>query len=97
MLRESAETLRGAEERGDEFALASARFLRGLILAEGEGPQRADGFELLAQSRETALRDRVNQAALQQLKVERAKEEARVQAGRAADAAEESFEITLLE
>jgi adenylate cyclase len=77
MLRESAETLRVAEERGDEFALASARFLRGLILAEGEGPQRADGFELLAQSRETALRDRVNQAALQQLKVERAKEEAR--------------------
>jgi adenylate cyclase len=77
MLRESAETLRAAEERGDEFALASARFLRGVILAEGEGPQRAEGFELLAQSRETALRDRVNQAALQQLKVERAKEEAR--------------------
>jgi len=77
MLRESAEALRVAEQRGDEFALALARFLRGLILAEREGPQRADGFELLAQSRETALRDRVNQAALQQLKVERAKEEAR--------------------
>jgi adenylate cyclase len=77
MLRESAETLRVAEECGDEFALASARFLRGLVLAEYEGPQRADGFKLPAQSRETALRDRVNQAALQQLKVERAKEEAR--------------------
>src|SRR6185437_10441833 len=77
MLRESQETLRVAEERGDEFALASARFLRGLILAEHDGAQRADGFELLAQSRETALRDRANQAALQQLKVERAKEERR--------------------
>jgi adenylate cyclase len=77
MLRESAEALRVAEERGDEFALALARFLRGLILAQRDGPQRADGFELLAQSRETALRDRVNQAALQQLKVERGKEEAR--------------------
>ncbi len=77
MLRESAEALRVAEERGDEFALASARFLRGLILAQCGGPQRAEGFELLGQSRETALRDRVNQAALQQLKVERAKEEAR--------------------
>jgi len=77
MLRESAEALRVAEERGDEFALASARFLRGLILAQYGGPQRAEGFELLGQSRETALRDRVNQAALQQLKVERAKEEAR--------------------
>jgi adenylate cyclase len=77
MLRESAEALRVAEERGDEFALASARFLRGLILAQLEGPHRAAGFELLAQSRETALADRVNQAALQQLKVERAKEQAR--------------------
>jgi adenylate cyclase len=77
MLRESAEALRAAEGRGDEFALATARFLRGLILAESEGPHRAEGFEVLAQSRETALRDRVNQAALQQLKVERAKEEAR--------------------
>ncbi len=77
MLSESAEALRVAEERGDEFALALARFLGGLILAQRDGPQRAEGFELLAQSRETALRDRVNQAALQQLKVERAKEEAR--------------------
>ncbi|MGA9359495.1 MAG: cyclase, partial [Mycobacterium sp.] len=77
MLRASAEALRVAEERGDEFALALARFLRGLILAQHDGSQRADGLELLGQSRETALRDRVNQAAWQQLKVERAKEEAR--------------------
>jgi adenylate cyclase len=77
MLHASAEALRVAEERGDEFALAMARFLRGLILAQYDDPQRADGLELLGQSRETALRDRVNQAAWQQLKVERAKEEAR--------------------
>ena len=77
MLRASAEALRVAEERGDEFALALAKFLRGLILAQHDGPQRADGLELLGRSRETALRDRVNQAAWQQLKVERAKEDAR--------------------
>ena len=64
MLRASAEALRVAEERGDEFALALARFLRGLILAQHDGSQRADGLELLGQSRETALRDRVNQAAV---------------------------------
>jgi adenylate cyclase len=77
MLSESEEALRAAEERGDEFALASARLLRGLMLAQFEGSQRAEGFDLLARSLATALPDRVNQAAVQQLNVERAKEQAR--------------------
>jgi class 3 adenylate cyclase len=45
MLRASAEALRAAEERGDEFALAFARFLRGLILVQHDDPQRAEGLE----------------------------------------------------
>ncbi len=77
MLSEAEQNLRAAEERGDEFALASAKFLRGLILAQLEGSQGAGGFGLHGQSLTTALRDRINQAALQQLNVERAKEQAR--------------------
>jgi adenylate cyclase len=77
MLSESESNLRDAEERADEFALASARFLRGLVLAQLDGPQRAEGLEVLAQSLQTALRNRINQAALRQLNVERAKEQAR--------------------
>ena len=77
MLSESEEALRAAEERGDEFALASARLLRGLMLVQFEGRQRAEGFDLLAESLTTALHDRVNQAAVHQLHVERAKEQAR--------------------
>lgn len=77
MLSESEEALRAAEERGDEFALATARLLRGLMLAQFEGARRAEGFELLATALATALHDRVNQAAVQQLNVERAKEQAR--------------------
>jgi adenylate cyclase len=38
MLREAAETLRDAGERGDEFALSSATLLHGLLLSEHEGP-----------------------------------------------------------
>ena len=77
MLSVSESNLRAAEERADEFALASARFLRGLILAQLEEPQRAKGLEVLAQSLKTALHNRINQAAVRQLNVERAKEQAR--------------------
>src|SRR5262249_1145216 len=77
MLSESEQALRAAEERGDQFALAWARFLRGLILVQLEGAHRAHAFELLAQARVTGPPDRPNQAARQQLKVDRAKEQAR--------------------
>jgi adenylate cyclase len=77
MLSVSESNLRAAEERADEFALASARFLRGVVLAHLDGPQRAEGLEVLAQSLETALQNRINQAAVRQLNVERAKEQAR--------------------
>jgi adenylate cyclase len=77
MLSVSESNLRAAEERADEFALASARFLRGLILAQLDEPQRAEGLEVLAQSLKTALHNRINQAAVRQLNVERAKEQAR--------------------
>jgi adenylate cyclase len=77
MLSVSESNLRAAEERADEFALGSARFLRGLILAQLDEPQRAEGLEVLARSLKTALHNRINQAAVRQLNVERAKEQAR--------------------
>ena len=77
MLSVSESNLRAAEGRADEFALASARFLCGLILAQLDEPQRAEGLEVLAQSLKTALHNRINQAAVRQLNVERAKEQAR--------------------
>ena len=73
----SESNLRAAEERADEFALGSARFLRGLVLVQLDEPHRADGLEVLAQSLETALHNRINQAAVRQLGVERGKELAR--------------------
>jgi adenylate cyclase len=76
MLGESEQNLRAAEERGDEFALALARFLRGLVLVQLDSAQRAQGFDLLAQSL-TSFHGRLNQAAMRQLNVERAKEQAR--------------------
>ncbi len=77
MLSVSESNLRAAEERADEFALASARFLRGLVLAHLDEPQRAEGLEVLALSLKTALQNRINQAAVRQLNVERAREQAR--------------------
>ena len=45
MLEATAETLRQAEQRGDDYALTAARLLRGLVLAQSDGPQRSDGFQ----------------------------------------------------
>jgi adenylate cyclase len=39
-----------AQRSGDDFALACAQFVRGLTLVEHDGPQREDGFALLAAS-----------------------------------------------
>jgi len=77
VLSESERNLRVAEERADEFALASARFLRGLILTQLEDPWRAEGVDLIARTLAAALHNRINQAALQQLDVESGKEQAR--------------------
>jgi adenylate cyclase len=77
ILQDTAETLKLAEQRGDDYALTAARLLRGLVLAQSEGPQRGYGFHLLAVARDAMLEKRFIMAALQQIKLESAKEKAR--------------------
>ena len=50
--RDTAEALAVAELTGDHFALASARIARGIvILADRNGPEREEGYTLLAEAR----------------------------------------------
>lgn len=53
-LRETAEALEVAEQSGDDVTLWLARVTRGITLAHRSGNQRAQGYELLLQSRDAA-------------------------------------------
>ena len=55
-VQESADTLELAQRYGDDVALEVALFLRGLILAQQDSPQREEGLRLLGTAREAALR-----------------------------------------
>jgi adenylate cyclase len=57
-LRDTAETLARAERSGDDFALDTARTIRGITLIHRDGPERDAGFDLLMDTRETALNQR---------------------------------------
>jgi adenylate cyclase len=57
-LDEMAETLSIAEQIGDNFQLANARFTLGLALVRVDSVARDRGFELLHRVRETALQHR---------------------------------------
>jgi adenylate cyclase len=57
-LRETADALAIAERSGDEFALHTSRFVRGITLVHRDGCEREAGFALLAQVREAALQGR---------------------------------------
>jgi adenylate cyclase len=57
-LQETAELLEIAEQSGDNFTLACARFVRGLTLVAHNGAQRADGFTFLAAARDAAVQER---------------------------------------
>jgi adenylate cyclase len=76
-LEETAELLGIAERSGDDFTLACARFVRGLALVAHDGPQRADGFSLLATAREAAVQERFTMAAAWTVDVRFAEEKAR--------------------
>jgi adenylate cyclase len=76
-LQETAELLEVTERCGDELAVACARFVRGLTLVRQGGPQRAEGFELLAQARESAARERFTMVVIEFIDLEVAKEKAR--------------------
>jgi adenylate cyclase len=57
-LRDTADALAIAERSGDELALNTTRFARGITLAHQDGPQREAGFALLAQVRDAAVQGR---------------------------------------
>jgi adenylate cyclase len=57
-LRDTADALAIAERSGDEFALHTSRFARGITLVHLDGGEREAGFALLAQVREAALQGR---------------------------------------
>jgi adenylate cyclase len=77
MLQATAETLGQAEQRGDDYALTAARLLHGLVLAQSDGPQRSDGFQLLAVARDSVLEKRFITSQLGIVDLEMAKEKAR--------------------
>jgi adenylate cyclase len=77
LLQDTAETLKLAELRGDDYALTAARVLRGIVLAQSAGPQRGDGFRLLSMARDAVLEKRFLMPALQLIDLETAKEKAR--------------------
>lgn len=60
--RETAEILELAERFGDDFTLAIARLLRGVALIQQQGPERAEGFAFLAQSRDAIQQERFSMA-----------------------------------
>jgi adenylate cyclase len=76
-LRETAEILEVAERSGDDYAVASAQLMRGLVLVQQHGAQRADGFELLRKAREAAVGQRITMGVIPIVDVEMAKERAR--------------------
>jgi adenylate cyclase len=77
MVRDAAETLERAEQRGDDYALTVARLLNGLLLTRSGGSQRDEGFRLLAMARDAALEKRFLLGTLPAVEIEIAKEMAR--------------------
>jgi adenylate cyclase len=65
-----------AEQRGDDLAVETARFLLGFCLAQQSEPDRQRGLELLATAREAATQNRVIAAVVPMSHVEFAKEAA---------------------
>jgi adenylate cyclase len=73
----TADTLLLVERSGDDFALNSARFARGLVLAHQRGPRCAEGLDLLAIAGDAARREVFTMWTLPIIHFETAKEKAR--------------------
>src|SRR6185312_10983666 len=73
-LRETEDAVELGERFGDEYTLACARCVHGLVLVQEDGRQRTKGFELLAQAREAALDRRTAVVCVPMIDLERAKE-----------------------
>jgi adenylate cyclase len=72
------ETLKLAEQRGDDYALAAARLRRGLHLIRSDEPQRAEGIRLLAMVRQAVLEKRFLMGSVQVIDFALAEDHARV-------------------
>ncbi|WP_337590202.1 hypothetical protein [Mycobacterium kyorinense] len=77
MLQDTSDTLKRAEQRGDDFALTAARLLHGLVLTRSGGPQRSEGLHLLAMAREAMLEKRFMVGELPIIELEIAREKVR--------------------
>jgi adenylate cyclase len=75
-LSETAKILEAAERSGDNYAVATAWFTRGLVLVRQHGAQRADGFQLLGKAREAAVGERIAMGVIPIVDIEMAKEKA---------------------
>jgi adenylate cyclase len=76
-LRETAEILELANQRGDDLSVWSARFLHGFVLAQRAEPDRGRGLNLLASTREAVMQQRALAVLLPLIDLEFAKEKAR--------------------
>ena len=76
-LTETAEVLALTERSGDDAALATAQFVRGLVLLNCEGPDRGGGLELLTKAREAAVDEHFTMAAEPAIDIQFASEKAR--------------------
>lgn len=77
-LCETAEILAIAERSGDDFTLGGARYSRGLTLVHRDGPERDEGFALLALAREAAVKERFTMGPIPFIDTETAGEKLRV-------------------
>ena len=76
-LHRTAEALSLAEQSGDDFALASALFARGVLLIHAEGADSETGYELLAKTREMAVAHRFMRVGISMVDIQFAKLKAR--------------------
>ena len=76
-LQETADMLSIAERSGDDFTLACARFIRGLALVHRDGPERDEGFSLLAMAREASVQEQFTMIAVTIVDIEVAMEKLR--------------------
>ncbi|MFZ0835277.1 MAG: cyclase, partial [Mycobacterium sp.] len=76
-LQETADMLMIAERSGDDWTLACARFIRGLVLVHRDGPERDEGFSLLAMAREASVQEQFTMIAVTIVDIEVAMEKLR--------------------
>jgi adenylate cyclase len=76
-LEETADLMTIAERSGDDFSVWSAVYSRGLVLVHRDGPERDEGFAMLARARDAALEERFSMIAVQVFYIEFAREKLR--------------------